>query len=41
MCIEWFIWAMDHDHHEQFTSAFYMLFRMYDMGKTSHAHLNA
>ena len=30
-----------HHQHEQFTSLFYMLFRMYNMEKTSDAHLNA
>ena len=28
-------------HHKPFTSLFYMLFRVYDIGKASHAHLNA
>ena len=29
-----------HHHHKPFTSLFYILFGMYDMGKASHAHLN-
>ena len=37
---EWYIWTNDH-HHEQFTGLFYILFRMYNMDKTSDAHLNA
>ena len=31
---EWFIWTKDYNHLEQFTSFFYMLFRMYNMDKT-------
>ena len=39
---EWYIWTnADHHHHDQFTSLFYMLFRMYNMDKTPIAHLNA
>ena len=43
---EWFFWK-DHHHyhhhhiHQPFASLFCMLFRIYDMGKASHAHLNA
>ena len=37
---EWFIWTKDHHYHEQFTSLFYMLFRMHNMDKTSDAHVN-
>ena len=39
--LEWLIWIKDHDHHEQFTSVFFLLFRIYVMVKTSHALLNA
>ena len=31
----------DHHHRKQFSSLFYMLFRMYNMDKTYDAHLNA
>ena len=35
------IWTKDHHHHEEFISVFNMLFIMYDMIQTSHAHLKA
>ena len=38
---ELFFWTRYHHHHRPFASLFYMLFRMYDMGKDFHAHLNA
>ena len=37
---ELYFWANDHHHPEQFASLLYMLFGMYNMGKTSDAHLN-
>ena len=37
---EWFIWTKYH-HQEQYIGLFYMLSRMYNVHKTSDAHLNA